>query len=91
MEWLISLTRTLCPVLLEGEIAESWTGLRPGSDTGEPIIGPVPGVAGLWFAAGHFRTGAKEAPATGRLVADALLTGEIDSVLAPFAPRAKEA
>ena len=27
------LTRTLCPVLLQGEVAETWTGLRPGSET----------------------------------------------------------
>ncbi|MFM9108874.1 MAG: glycine oxidase ThiO [Chloroflexota bacterium] len=86
-EWLIQLTRTLCPALLEGEVAESWTGLRPGSDTGEPIIGAVPGVEGLWVAAGHFRTGAKEAPATGRLVAESLLAGAADPLLARFAPR----
>lgn len=90
VEWLIQLARTLCPVLLEGELAESWTGLRPGSDTGEPIIGPVPGVDGLWIAAGHFRTGAKEAPATGRLVAESILAGEADPLLTRFAPRPEE-
>lgn len=84
--WLLGLTRTLCPVLLEGELVESWTGLRPGSETGEPLIGPVPGYEGLWVAAGHFRTGAKEAPATGELVAAAIAEGVVDPVLAPFAP-----
>lgn len=84
--WLLELTRTLCPVLLEGELVESWTGLRPGSATGDPLIGPVPGYAGLWVAAGHFRTGAKEAPATGELVAGAIVDAVSDPVLAPFAP-----
>jgi len=86
VEWLIQLARTLCPALLEGELAETWTGLRPGTDTGEPIIGPVRSVDGLWVSAGHFRTGAKEAPATARLVADSILGGAVDPVLAPFAP-----
>lgn len=86
--WLLDLTRTLCPTLLEGELVESWTGLRPGSETGDPLIGPVPGFAGLWVAAGHFRTGAKEAPATGELVAAALAEGSVDPILAPFAPTA---
>jgi len=86
--WLLELTRTLCPGLLEGELVESWTGLRPGSETGDPLIGPVPGVDGLWVAAGHFRSGAMEAPATGELVAAALVDGVVDPVLAPFAPPA---
>jgi glycine oxidase len=84
--WLLGLTRTLCPVLLQGEVAETWTGLRPGSETGNPLIGPVPGCEGLWVSAGHFRTGAKEAPATAMLVAEALTTGETPPLLAAFAP-----
>ena len=87
--WLLGLTRTLCPVLLQGEVGETWTGLRPGSETNDPLIGPVPGYEGLWVSAGHFRTGAKEAPATAMLVADALTTGEIPPVLAAFAPAAQ--
>ena len=87
--WLLDLTRTLCPVLLQGEVAENWTGLRPGSETGDPLIGPVPGYEGLWVSAGHFRTGAKEAPATAMLVAEALATGEASPLLAAFAPAAQ--
>lgn len=87
--WLLELTRTLCPVLLQGEVAETWTGLRPGSETNDPLIGPVPGCEGLWVCAGHFRTGAKEAPATAMLVADALTTGETPATLRPFAPAAQ--
>ena len=84
--WLLDLARTLCPGLLAGELVESWAGLRPGSETGEPMIGPVPGLEGLWVAAGHFRTGAKEAPATGELVAAALAGEPADPLLAAFAP-----
>ena len=84
--WLLELTRTLCPVLLLGEVAETWTGLRPGTETANPLIGPVPGYSGLWVCAGHFRTGAKEAPATAALVAEALTENEIPTLLRPFAP-----
>jgi glycine oxidase len=87
--WLLDLARTICPVLLQGELVESWTGLRPGSETGDPLIGPVPGYEGLWVCAGHFRTGAKEAPATAELVADALVTGDADPVLRAFFPVAQ--
>ncbi len=84
--WLLGLARTLCPVLLEGEIAETWSGLRPGSETNDPLIGPVPGYDGLWVSAGHFRTGAKEGPATALLVAEALTTGTMPDLLTAFAP-----
>lgn len=87
--WLLELTRTLCPVLLQGEVAETWAGLRPGSETNDPLIGPVPGFSGLWVSAGHFRTGAKEAPATAELVAEALATGEIPPLLRAFDPAAQ--
>ena len=87
--WLLELTRTICPVLLQGELMDSWTGLRPGSETGDPLIGPVPGYEGLWVCAGHFRTGAKEAPATAELVAEALTSGEIPPLLRVFAPAAQ--
>jgi glycine oxidase len=87
--WLLDLTRTLCPILLQGEVKETWTGLRPGSETENPLIGPVPGVDGLWVSAGHFRTGAKEAPATAELVAEALTTGETPALLRAFDPAAQ--
>ena len=71
---------------MQGELAESWSGLRTGSDTREPLIGPVPGYDGLWVAAGHFRTGAKEAPATAELVAASLAGGRVEPLLSAFAP-----
>jgi glycine oxidase len=87
--WLLELTRTLCPVLLQGEVAQTWSGLRPGSETDNPLIGPVPGYEGIWVSAGHFRTGAKEAPATAALVAEALTTSQIAPTLRAFDPAAQ--
>jgi D-amino-acid dehydrogenase len=47
---------------------------RPLSEDGRPLVGRVPGVDGLWVAAGHGPWGISTGPASGRLVAD-LVTG----------------
>ncbi len=85
--WLMDLARTLCPVLLEGDVATAWTGLRPGTVHREPLMGPVPSFEGLWVAAGHFRTGAKEAPGTAELIVESMVSGRLDPLLARFVPR----
>jgi glycine oxidase len=57
----------LVPGLADAEIVESWSGLRPGTPDGLPILGPVD-IDGLIFATGHFRNGILLAPATAHLV-----------------------
>ncbi|HYH92340.1 MAG TPA: FAD-dependent oxidoreductase [Candidatus Saccharimonadales bacterium] len=47
---------------------------RPRSRDGRPLIGRVPGIDGLWVAAGHGPWGISTGPASARLLAD-LLTG----------------
>ena len=46
---------------------------RPQSVDGRPLVGEIPGMYGLWVAAGHGPWGISTGPATARLVADALL------------------
>jgi glycine/D-amino acid oxidase-like deaminating enzyme len=48
---------------------------RPVSYDGRPLVGPVPGIDGLWIAAGHGPWGISTGPGTARLLADALLAG----------------
>ena len=43
---------------------------RPLSVDGRPLVGRVPGVEGLWIAAGHGPWGISTGPASGRLLAD---------------------
>jgi glycine oxidase len=62
----------LVPRLAESRFEDAWSGLRPGTPDGWPILGPSP-VRGLFFAAGHFRSGILLAPITARLVADAIV------------------
>jgi glycine/D-amino acid oxidase-like deaminating enzyme len=47
---------------------------RPQSADGRPLVGRVPGIDGLWIAAGHGPWGISTGPASGRLIAD-LVTG----------------
>ena len=77
---------TLVPSLRRAQVTDSWAGLRPGSPDGLPILGPVPGVEGLWAATGHFRNGILLSPVTGELMARSILAGKPVPELAPFLP-----
>jgi len=55
---------------------------RPQALDGRPLIGFVPGIARLAVAAGNGAWGISTGPATARLVADAILTGN-DSAIPP--------
>lgn len=76
----------LVPALRNATIASTWAGLRPGSPDGLPIIGRIPGKTNAYVATGHFRNGILLAPITGSLVADLVLTAELDTRLRPFSP-----
>lgn len=53
---------------------------RPLSVDGRPLVGRVPGIDGLWVAAGHGPWGISTGPASGRLIAD-LIDGRIAAPL----------
>jgi glycine oxidase len=77
---------SLVPELARAKVASSWSGLRPGSPDGLPVIGRFPGRDNVFLATGHFRNGVLLAPITGGLVSDAVLTGRADKRLRPFSP-----
>lgn len=66
------------------ELERVTTGLRPMPGDGLPIVGRVPGVAGLYVAVTH--SGVTLCPAIGDFVSRELLDGERDALLAPFGP-----
>lgn len=53
---LTSIVRTAWPRLAEAPVAETWSGLRPGSPDDQPIVGRYRDWP-LWIAGGHFRNG----------------------------------
>jgi glycine oxidase len=76
---LIDLALRICPALGEAEFERAWAGLRPGSLDHLPYVGPVPGVEGLFLAAGHRRIGLQTAPGTALVMAD-LIAGRTPRV-----------
>jgi glycine oxidase len=58
----------LWPELRQHAPCAAWTGLRPLSETGEPVIGAVEG-GRIWLAYGHYRNGILLAPVTAEIVA----------------------
>lgn len=62
-------------------------GLRPGTDDELPIIGRSAVIPNLVYATGHYRNGVLLAPLTAHLVADAMLDGRIDPMLAMVSPQ----
>ena len=63
----------LCPAASGAVAAEEWAGLRPVSDDGVPIIGPDPGLGGLFYATGYGRSGILLAPILAETVSDLAL------------------
>jgi glycine oxidase len=61
------------PELSDMQFIDQWSGLRPGTPTGLPFIGPVTDIEGLYLNTGHFRNGLLLAPGSARLLADTLL------------------
>lgn len=72
------------PGIYDSALLETWTGFRPVSLDGAPILGPSPEIKNLWFALGHGRHGILLAPITAKLMADALETEEISAPMKPF-------
>ncbi|HET6239928.1 MAG TPA: FAD-dependent oxidoreductase [Acetobacteraceae bacterium] len=70
---------------LKGQQVRYWMGFRPSTPDSLPILGPVPGRAGLHFAFGHGHFGMTGGPPSGRLVAR-LIAGQAPGIdPAPYA------
>lgn len=64
---------------------EEWVGSRPVTPDGLPLVGATR-APGVFVAGGHGMWGVVLGPATGRLLAEQIVTGRVDPVLAPFDP-----
>lgn len=76
----------LFPVLVDVEVLRVYHGFRPYLPDHLPAIGPDPRVPGLFHACGHEGAGIGLAPATGSLIADAILGRRPAIDPGPFAP-----
>ncbi|HEV7221261.1 MAG TPA: glycine oxidase ThiO [Pirellulales bacterium] len=81
---LLAFATGIAPGLKAAQFEQCWAGLRPGTLDGRPYLGPLPGLANAFVAAGHFRSGLQLSTGTA-LVMGRLMRGldpEID--LSPF-------
>lgn len=65
----------------------AWSGIRTGTPDRLPVMGPVPGMDGLFVATGHFRNGILLAPVTGEVVSRQILQEDVPALnVRPFFP-----
>jgi glycine oxidase len=76
----------IAPGLEDLPLAETWSGLRPGTPDDLPILGADPDVTNLVYATGHFRNGILLAPITGDIVGEVVRTGSSPVDLHPYRP-----
>jgi len=80
----VRLARSM-PRLGHGTARGGWAGLLEGSPDFHPILGPVAEVGGFLMCCGFSGHGFKEAPVTGRLVAEVIVDGRASLDIAPLA------
>jgi glycine oxidase len=66
----------ILPALAKTLFARTWSGLRPMTKDGLPILGFDPDVEGLIYATGHGRNGVLLGPISGEIVRDLVVRGE---------------
>jgi glycine oxidase len=75
--------RTVMPMTAEYALAEMSVGWRPGTPDNAPILG-LCDLDGLVLATGHYRNGVLLTPVTADVISRLIISGELDSLAAPF-------
>lgn len=83
---LLDAARAIVPCFERAVFAGARAGLRPKSADDLPVIGWSVALPEVMYATGHYRNGILLAPLTAELVADALLDGRVDALLASTNP-----
>ncbi len=85
LDAIVRSTRELLKDIDLDHARDRWVGPRPVSADGLPLIGPT-AQPGVYLAAGHGMWGVTQGPITGKLLAQAIDSGELPSELRPFDP-----
>jgi D-amino-acid dehydrogenase len=75
----------VAPGLAQAEVREIRVGLRPFAADTLPVLGPVPGVRGVFFVTGHGPSGLTLGPYSAKVVAGHMLGKPPETDLTPFA------
>jgi len=73
------------PALADASVSHAWAGLYEVTPDANPIIGPAPGVEGLFLINGFSGHGFQHSPAAGRILADVIAGRDPRFDLTPFA------
>ncbi len=82
---IINQARTLMTGVDLDDRQDEWVGSRPVTPDGLPLVGATR-APGVFVAGGHGMWGIVLGPATGKLLAEQIVTGRIDPAIAPFDP-----
>jgi glycine oxidase len=83
---LLNAAVALVPALGALPISRTWSGFRPWAPDSLPILGPWPGIEGLFVATAHFRNGIILAPITAHLMTEWIARGRPDLPVDDFLP-----
>lgn len=76
----------MVPALADAPLVSAWSGIRPMSPDGYPLIGWLPGFEGFFVATAHGGQGVMLGGGTGRLARQMILESEPLADPSPFAP-----
>ena len=76
----------IAPAMGDATFLEVRVGLRPVSDDLLPILGPLPGLEGVYLDTGHGPEGLLLGPLSGRLIARVVSGHDPGFDLTPFSP-----
>jgi glycine oxidase len=82
--WLLNTAMRLVPALENCAIAQIWSGLRPRSPDGQPILGRAPNWHNVTLAVGHSSTGILLSPITGKCIAELIANGKEHELIKAF-------
>jgi glycine oxidase len=74
----------IAPELQNAPIVKMWTGLRPWSADGYPILGLAPGWENVTVATGHGAIGFEASAVTGKVIAELVTTGQMPERIRTF-------
>lgn len=87
LDWVLAQGEALSrrmPKFAEARLAATWSGLYDTTPDWNPVLGPLPGIAGLSVAFGFSGHGFKLSPMVGRIVAQDALNLPTDLPIAPY-------
>jgi glycine oxidase len=74
------------PALADASIEEIWSGFRPFSPDGFPLVGPS-AIEGYYYAVGHYKLGIQLAPITAEVITDMITFGSTSRSVSHWDPK----